>query len=238
MTLAPADRTSVAAPPRPLHVVLVDDHQLLAQSLSLALELEGVECTVAGLADRDALVREVVEQQPDLVLLDLDLGGAIGDGSTLMPAFVEAGRRVLVVSASTDPGQLSRAVELGAVGVVRKDVPFTRLLDAVLAAARGEQLMGEEERRRWCAEARRLRSRTAEALAPFERLSAREAEVLHQLTEGRSVGTIAQAWFVSEATVRSQVRAVLTKLGVGSQLEAVAMANRCRWSTASPASRR
>jgi DNA-binding NarL/FixJ family response regulator len=226
--------TDSAPAPLPGHptgprVVLVDDHQLLAQSLALALQLEGVECRVAELADRDALVREVVDDPPDLVLLDLELGGAIGDGSTLVPAFVRAGCRVLVVSASTDQDQVCRALELGAIGAVRKDVAFTQLLDAALAAARGDQLISEGERLRLIAEARSRRSRRLEALAPFERLSAREAAVLRELAAGRSVGAIAGSWFVSEATVRSQVRAVLTKLGVTSQLEAVAQAHRAGW---------
>ncbi len=214
---------------RPLRTVLVDDHQLLAQSLALALRFEGIACTVAELADREALVRSVLDDPPDLVLLDLDLGGAIGDGSSLVAPFVEAGCRVLVVSASTDEDQVCRALELGASGVVRKDVPFAQLLDAALAAARGEELMAPTERRRMLDDARVRRTQRSVELAPFERLSAREGQVLQALANGMSVGTIAVACFVSEATVRSQVRAVLTKLGVGSQLEAVAMAHRSGW---------
>jgi DNA-binding NarL/FixJ family response regulator len=209
--------------------VVVDDHSLLAQSLSLALELEGVSCEVADLTDPDALVRAVAADPPDLVLLDLDLGGAIGDGSTLVPAFVRAGCRVLIVSASTDPDQVCRALELGAAGIVRKDVPFTDLLDSALAAAHGKELIAEGERLRLIAEARLRQSRRAAALAPFERLSAREGEVLRELATGRGVGAIAASWCVSEATVRSQVRAVLTKLDVGSQLEAVARAHASGW---------
>ena len=66
--------------------VLVDDHQLLAQTLALALGFEGIECTVADLSDRQSLVQGVVEGPPALVLLDLDLGGVIGDGGDLVGA--------------------------------------------------------------------------------------------------------------------------------------------------------
>ena len=228
MTLT-ATPSPAASTVRPLRVVLVDDHQLLAQSLAMALRFEGVTCAVPTLRDREALVRDVVEDPPDLVLLDLDLGGAIGDGSTLVAPFVLAGCRVLVVSASTDRDQVCRALELGASGVVRKDVPFAQLLETALAAARGEDVMAPVERARLLDEARALRARRNEALAPFERLSAREAQVLRLLAAGQSVGTIAATGFVSEATVRSQVRAILTKLGVSSQLEAVAAAHRNRW---------
>jgi len=209
--------------------VLVDDHQLLAQSLALALGFEGIECTVADLSDRTALVREVVDGPPAVVLLDLDLGDPIGDGGELVAPFVAAGCRVLVVSGSTDVEQVCRALEAGAVGVIGKDSPFERLLEAALAVARGEQVLTGDERRAVLDQARRLRSEREQALAPFERLSAREDEVLRALASGHSVGHIATSWFVSEATVRSQVRAILTKLGVSSQLEAVAAAHRHRW---------
>ena len=233
MTITEDPPTATGPETRPLRAVLVDDHQLLAQSLAMALRFEGVACTVPELADREALVRSVLQDPPDLVLLDLDLGGAIGDGSSLVAPFVEAGCRVLVVSASTDEDQVCRALELGASGVVRKDVPFAKLLDAALAAARGEELMVPTERRRMLEDARARRTQRSAALAPFERLSAREAQVLRALANGQSVALIAVSCFVSEATVRSQVRAVLTKLGVGSQLEAVAMAHRHGWLRAS-----
>jgi two-component system nitrate/nitrite response regulator NarL len=209
--------------------VLVDDHQLLAQSLALALGFEGIDCTVADLSDRAALVREVVDGPPALVLLDLDLGEHIGDGGDLVGPFVAAGCRVLVVSGSTDVEQVCRALEAGAVGVIGKDSPFERLLGSALAVARGEQVLTCDERRALLDRARRLRSDREHALAPFERLSTREAEVLRDLAAGHSVGHIATTSFVSEATVRSQVRAILTKLGVSSQLEAVAAAHRHQW---------
>lgn len=214
---------------RPLRVVVVDDHQLLAQSLAMALRFEGVACEVPALTDPESLLRTVLADPPDLVLLDLDLGGAIGDGSSLVAPFVRGGCRVLVVSASKDHDQVCRALELGAAGVVRKNVAFGQLLDTALAAARGDDVMPPVERLRLLGDARARRVQRAEALAPFERLSAREAQVLRLLAVGESVSAIAVARFVSEATVRSQVRAILTKLGVSSQLEAVAAAHRHQW---------
>jgi DNA-binding NarL/FixJ family response regulator len=195
----------------------------------MALRFEGVACTVAGLTDRDSLVQEVLADAPDLVLLDLDLGETIGDGSGLVALFVKAGCRVLVVSASTDLDQVGRALEQGAIGVVRKDVPFGTLMDAALAAARGEAVIDPAERLRMIDQARTQRTARADRLKPFNRLSAREAQVLRALADGLSVAAIAVQWIVSEATVRSQVRAILTKLDVGSQLEAVASAHRCGW---------
>jgi DNA-binding NarL/FixJ family response regulator len=227
ITAAPLDAHADADPN--VHTVIVDDHQLLAHSLAVALQLEGLSCTVMELRDRETLLREVLALAPELVLLDLDLGGELGDGAELVAPLVEAGARVLVVSASTDPDQLCRALEYGAVGLLAKAAPFQHLLDIVLAAARGEEVMPPAQRLRILDEGRTRRQARARSLSPFESLSAREGQVLRALAQGQSVATIAQTWFVSEATVRSQVRAVLTKLDCSSQLEAVAMAHRSGW---------
>jgi DNA-binding NarL/FixJ family response regulator len=71
-------------------------------------------------------------------------------------------------------------------------------------------------------------------LAPFEELSAREREVLGALLDGKTANAIATTSFVSISTVRSQIRSVLQKLNVNSQLEAVAAATRCGWSVHEP----
>ena len=89
--------------------------------------------------------------------------------------------------------------------------------------------MSPAERASLLNEARLERARQQAQLAPFERLSEREAEVLGEIAQGHSVSAIARASVVSEATVRSQVRSILTKLGVGSQLEAAALAHGSGW---------
>ena len=212
-----------------VEVVIVDDHRLLADSLALALEGHGIRAILPALGTPEALLADVIEQRPDLVLLDLDLGGDVGDGSTLVRPLVEAGLRVLIVTATTDVEQMARAVELGAVGVAAKNGPFPELLDTVVTAARGGEVMTPLARLRLLDEARRRRDRRASAMAPFGRLTERESEVLRELTRGRAVAEIARSSVVSEATVRSQVRCILTKLGVRSQLEAVVAAQRSNW---------
>ena len=89
--------------------------------------------------------------------------------------------------------------------------------------------MDLDERRSLLQATKAARAREAVLAEPFERLSSRETQVLQALADGRSVAEIARDWVVSEATVRTQVRAVLTKLGVTSQLAAVAAARRAGW---------
>ena len=215
--------------PCALHVLVVEDHLLLADTLTVALRAEGLEVDVAPLDSREALVARVAADPPDLVLLDLGLEGAIGDGSTLVRPFVQAGARVLVLSADGRPAHVGTSIEQGAVGHLTKTVSFDQLLATVKVAARGEPVMTPEERRAALRELAELREREAIKREPFERLTRREQQVLRALGNGKAVAEIAAEWFVSEATVRTQVRGVLTKLGVGSQLEAVALALRAGW---------
>ena len=67
----------------PLRAVIVDDHRLLAQSIALALRQEGIDCSVADLSDPQRLLDDLAADPPDVVLLDLDLGPPIGDGTEL-----------------------------------------------------------------------------------------------------------------------------------------------------------
>ncbi|NJC71085.1 response regulator transcription factor [Planosporangium thailandense] len=210
-------------------VVIVEDHALLAQSLGLALRAEGLTVEIAQLDSRERLLAQVAAGPPALVLLDLDLGRRLGDGTDLIGPLVDAGNVVLVVSGIADRYRLAATVEAGAVGFVHKSAPFETLLDRALVAAAGQPVLAPGERDDLLTELRRYRSEQARLLIPLQRLSERERNVLVALGEGKSVEAIARERFVSEATVRTQVRAVLTKLDVKSQLAAVAKARTAGW---------
>jgi len=210
-------------------VLIVDDQRLLADSLCLALRLEGLEPVVAPVTNRNDLMELVRADPPALVLLDLALGDALGDGVDLVAPCVEAGSRVLVLSGTTDTMWVAAALEQGACAAIDKGIPFDQLLTRVLQAAHGEPVLRSAERQRLLDQLRSHRASRARDLAPYERLTPREQQVLRALGRGLTVSRIAEGWVVSEATVRSQVHAVLCKLDVRSQLEAVAAASRVGW---------
>jgi DNA-binding NarL/FixJ family response regulator len=204
-------------------VLVVEDHALLAQTLVMALNAEGCPARVATLDGLATLEEQVLTLRPDVVLLDLDLG-ALGDGVALVEPLTELGARVLVVSGTTDRLRLAETVELGAVGFLSKQVPFEELLSTVLAVVAHRTVLTASERYRLMAELRLARASSNQDLAPFKALTPREAAVLAALAQGQRAEAIAAAAVLSEATVRSQIRSVLAKLGVNSQLEAVALA--------------
>ena len=211
-------------------VFIVEDHELLAQSLGVALAAEGLEVRVADLDKGQDVLEQAREVQPQTVLLDLDLGERQESGEAFVPELVELGARVVVVSGSSDVLRLGTCLELGAAGVLSKTRPFGDVLNAVQNAAAGDAVMSDAERQDLLAAMRRSRSDQRARLEPFERLTPREAQVLALLLRGRAAEAIAQHFVVSEATVRTQIRGILGKLGVSSQLAAVAEAHRVGWS--------
>lgn len=202
-------------------VVIVDDHALIASALAVALRAEGLRVTVM---DPDVVVGRLDECAPPggLVLLDLDLGGG-RDGAALVPRLRRAGWRVLLVTGSTDEIRVAMAVAAGAVGRVAKSAPFDQLVTAVARAAQGRPLLADDERDRLRSLAASAAREREEMLARFARLTPRERQIAGLLADGRRPAAIATEFVVSVATVRTQIRSILSKLEVGSQLEAAAL---------------
>lgn len=214
-------------------VLLVDDHRLLAQGLALALEHEGLEVEIAEVEDIEAIVEDARRFRPDVVVLDLVLGD-LGSGLDLIGPLRDAGSgRVLMLTGVTEHVPLAACLEAGAVGVTSKSNRFEQVVAAVLAAVRGAPVMREADRLDLLRDLEVFRTREQETRAPFETLTRREQEVLQGLLDGKSLHEIARESFVGPGTVRCQAKAVFRKLGVNSQIGAVAAAHRARWSLTS-----
>ena len=142
---------------------------------------------------------------------------------------VAAGVRVLVVTGCADRMRIAAALEEGAIGYQSKAPGFGPLLARVHAALAATAALDPAHRLELLDELRRSRVVRHAAMAPFERLTEREADTLRALARGQTVAAIAAEWFVSEATMRSHVRNVLGKLGVSSQLAAVTAAVHSGW---------
>jgi len=210
-------------------IFIVDDHPLMAEGLALALRREGLEVAVAPSVDPHAVLDAAERFGPDLVLLDLMLG-EVPSVDLIQPLTAGCGARVMMVTGITDPVMLASCLEAGAVGLASKTQPFPRLLDQVMRIIEGGSPLSEQERAGFLDTLRRHRSEEHERLAPFGALTRREQEILASLVDGNSPQQIAEASFVGEGTVRSQIKAIFRKLGVNSQLAAVAAARKAGWS--------
>lgn len=213
-------------------IVILEDHVLFAESLELALTVEGYDVVRVPIPEKEqapgALVNKVTRLRPRVALVDLDLG-QFGDGERLIEPLARAGINVVVVTASVDRARWGEAVRWGARKVMSKARPLNDILSTVRRLNQGLQVMGAEEReelvRAWTTE----RAHLAEHQARLEKLTVRERAVLAHLMRGVTVREIAQEGVVSEATVRTQVKSILAKLDVTSQLAAVGMAHHVGW---------
>jgi two-component system nitrate/nitrite response regulator NarL len=217
---------SVAVQPR-RRLLIVDDHELFAHTVSTAMTAEGFDVSRARSIDPRRVIEQVERDASDVVLLDLDLGGS--SALPLVRPLSELGATVVMVTAETDRVRLAECVEAGAVGVVSKSAGFGQFVDAIAEAAELGSLLTRHQREELLAELRRQRASDREKLEAFRRLTPREEAVLTLLVDGRSAEAIAAHEVVAVSTVRSQIRSVLTKLGVNSQLGAVALARRVNW---------
>jgi DNA-binding NarL/FixJ family response regulator len=211
-------------------VAIVEDHDLLAQSLAYALGNLGIEVTTVTDRSVDGVLAALADRPHDLVLLDYDLGDD-GVGVDLIRPIAQLGLRVVMLTGETDTIKLAQCVEAGAIGIISKKEPFEQLMYHVSDVVTGRVILSLGARERMLADLREYRSSEHNRLAPFERLTVRESEVLQDLMEGKNAERIANESFVSVATVRSHIKALLAKLGVNSQLAAVAMARRAGWTS-------
>ncbi|MEX0659108.1 MAG: response regulator transcription factor [Egibacteraceae bacterium] len=212
-----------------MRILIIEDHELLAQTLQVALRADGFEVDVVGDLSAEHIVSVADETRPRVVLLDLDLGPQGGSGLPLIRPLRDLGATVVVVTGETDRARLGECVQAGAHGLLAKSAPFDVLLDAVKGAAEARTLLTDAERDALLGDLRREHAAADQRQRPFTRLTAREREVLAALCAGQSADTIASESFVSMATVRSQIHSLLQKLGVHSQIGAVAAARRAGW---------
>jgi DNA-binding NarL/FixJ family response regulator len=203
-----------------VRVAIVDDHDVLASSLTVVLDAEP-DIEVVGSATTLERARGLVAtRKPDVLLLDHRLPdgdgvAAIGDLRALCP-----GVRVVVLTASTGDHVLVAAIEAGASGFVSKTRGIGEVTQAVRAAAAGESVISPELLARLLP---RLQRQEPE---PHDTLTDRETEVLMLLAEGLSNAAIAERLVVSVHTVRNHVANLSAKLGAHSKLEALSIAMR------------
>lgn len=206
-------------------ILIIEDHCVLGQVLCAALREEGFVAESTDGAAYDELIAQV--SAGTLVLLDLQLADG-RDGSAYVAPLLRRGALVLVLTGSEDLAAMGRALEAGALDVLDKRIPFTELLAALAQVLSGTYRADPAHRHAILRASYERQAAAAAAAAVLERLTPRESEVLDHLCRGRSAEQVARADHVSIATVRAQIRSVLTKLEVRSQLAAVARARQLR----------
>lgn len=196
-----------------LHVMLIDDHPVVRAGLRAVLDSFGDIEVVAEGSDGSAEVPSGV----DVVVTDIQMPGV--DGIELTRRLVgEGGPPVLILTTYDTQANVVTAIEAGAMGYLLKDAPEEELHDAVVRAAGRERTLSPKV-------STVLADRV---LRPDEALSAREIELLQALQTGASNREIAEALFISQATVKTHLIHIYSKLGVDNRTAAVDVARQRR----------
>ena len=211
-----------------IRVLVVDDEELVRTGLRLILDAEPDIGVVGTASDGRQAVAEVRRLCPDVVLMDIRMPGLDG---------LEATRRILtepdvppckvVILTTFDVDEhVYEALRAGASGFLLKDVPADQLAHAIRVAAAGKALLAPSVTRRLIAAFARPAAPAPVPVTGLGDLTPREVEVLTLLAEGLSNAEIATRLFVGEATVKTHVARILTKLGVRDRVQAVIAAFR------------
>lgn len=216
-TLAAGSAQDVDA--SPIRVLIVDDHEILADSLARVLD-EEPDMVSVGLAKNLAQARaRVATETPDVLLLDRRLPD--GDGVAAIPELraIRPSMNIVVLTAADSDHVLVQAIEAGAAGFVSKTRGLGEVTAAVRAAAAGEAVISPEL-------LSRLLPKLTRTAGPEPELTRREQEVLDMLAQGLSNAAIAEQLTVSVHTVRNHIANLSSKLGAHSKLEVLSIAIR------------
>ncbi len=196
-------------------VMLVDDHPVVRAGLRGMLEAVPDIEVVCEAGSGDEAIALVRVHRPQLILMDLRMPGMDGVEATRAIRAELPDARVVVLTTYDGDGDIVRAVAVGAAGYLLKDASRDELAEAVRAARRGETVLAPAVAGRLL---RQIRDPGPAAL------SAREVEVLAHVAAGRTNAEIGRALYISEATVKTPLVRIFTKLGVDDRTAAVTTA--------------
>jgi two-component system, NarL family, response regulator LiaR len=208
-------------PPKPIRVLVVDDHPMVRRGLTAFLDAFD-ELELAGEAESgEAAIQLCAKLKPDVILMDLvmpDMNGATAT-RTIREQYPDV--QVIALTSFTEDRLVKGALEAGAIGYLLKNVSAEELFKAIRAAHAGEATLSPQA-------AQALVPAATHPPAPGFDLTERERTVLVLMAQGLNNTQIAGQLTVRPSTVKAHVSNILSKLGVSSRTEAVALALRHR----------
>jgi DNA-binding NarL/FixJ family response regulator len=212
----------------PISVVLVDDQPLIRKGFRMVLEEEEGIVVVGEAADGAAALHLVGRCHPDVVVMDVRMPGMDGIEATRAIIAAEPHSRILILTTFDLDEYAFGALRLGASGFILKDVLPAELVRAIRAVAEGDAVIAPSATRRLLDAFGHQLPDPEPAGGPshpeLDQLTAREREILMELAGGLSNAEIAERLFVTEATVKTHLGRVLSKLGLRDRVQAVVYA--------------
>jgi DNA-binding NarL/FixJ family response regulator len=200
---------------RPIRLLVADDHPVVRDGLRAMLATQPDMELVGEAATGTEAVAHARALRPDVVLMDLQMPDLDGPGAIAALRQQVPEVQVLVLTTYGTDADITRAVDAGATGYLLKDAPREQLFGAIRSAARGESVLSPSVATRVLG---RMRAPAEEALSP------RELEILQAVARGLSNKDIGRRLYVSEATVKTHLLRIFSKLGVDDRTAAVTVA--------------
>ena len=202
--------------PEEISCLIVDDHEMVREGLRVSLSRAPHIRVLGEAADGESAVALAERRKPDVVIMDVRMPGMDGIETTKLLAARVPSAAVLIFTAYDDRTQLTRGLDSGARGYILKEAnseQLVRAIEKVAASEPGSVAYVDQQL-------------IPNVLSRDEMLTPREREILQLLADGMSNGDVAAKLFISQETVKSHVRHILTKLEADTRTHAVAIAMR------------
>lgn len=206
-----------------MRVILIDDHALFRIGLESILERRGVT-VIASLADGEEGIQLILDEQPDIVLLDMRMPALSGTQVLKKLRDADINIPIVMLTTSNEETDLIESLRSGAQGYLLKDMDPDELVTALHDVMRGKTIVAPELTNVLAKVVQQGDKKDNDKSNTFAELTPREHEILCHLAEGQSNKVIARNLGISDGTVKLHVKSILRKLDVHSRVEAAVIA--------------
>ncbi|WP_249871326.1 response regulator [Oceanobacillus saliphilus] len=220
-----------------IRIVLIDDHKLFREGVKRILEFEPSFNVVAEGDDGSVASKLVKENNPDVVLMDINMPEINGVQATSDLVRYFPNSKVIILSIHDDESYVTHALKTGAQGYLLKEMDSDSLIEAIKVVSEGGSYLHPKVTHNLVKEYRRLARENSSSISdkgieyrkPLHLLTKRECQVLQLLADGKSNRAVAETLYISEKTVKNHVSNILQKMNVNDRTQAVVSAIRKGW---------
>lgn len=220
-----------------IRIVLIDDHKLFREGVKRILEFEESFDVVAEGDDGAVASKLVKENNPDVVLMDINMPEINGVQATADLVRYFPNTKVIILSIHDDESYVTHALKTGAQGYLLKEMDSDSLIEAIKVVSEGGSYLHPKVTHNLVKEYRRLAKENSSSISdkgieyrkPLHLLTKRECQVLQLLADGKSNRAVAETLYISEKTVKNHVSNILQKMNVNDRTQAVVSAIRKGW---------